>query len=366
MLVQSKSLERTISSAPPPAVRNKPAASSASFFRSVANLSITPSHSSDQHPLSEADADLLRDYDNLFRIFYNYAPALDGVNIADAYMQCKSLVALADLYDALPVVGPRIDHHLLQFQGRLFKQIAKYPSSYLRLGYMARSKVIFAEALCHVVGQWPVGERHMRATLPTPVVELIEDKVDELTSSISFIESRLLRLSLLTRNGERVTPATGYIDWLAVSLFRSWFADQITPAPPSSKPAPLSRPGRNDGRRPSERERPAPPPQQSTDPFALPPHSNRGRVYRLIGTAPASYLTHDDVKTFLKLIPELYTRDNMRRLERKVEEMKGLAREAVSPLMGVELQGGSEGVRTEGMPYFLCTRVREEEWPWDE
>lgn len=201
----------------PPVVRNKPAPSHGLFFHSVANLTLGPSQTK---PICQADENLLRDYDNLFRIFYNHTPALDSVNIADAYIQCKSLLTLADMYDALGVVGPRIDHHLLQFQSRLWKQVAKYPASYLRLGYLARSKVIFSEALIHVVGQWPVSERHLHNIVPGTVLEIIEDKVDELAETIAHAEGRLFRLSLLTPRGERVNPWNGYLDWLVVSYFR--------------------------------------------------------------------------------------------------------------------------------------------------
>lgn len=65
--------------------RSSSAYSSHGFFRSVANLGIASSTTSvAASRLLSADADLLRDYDNLFRIFYNYPPVLDGVNIADA------------------------------------------------------------------------------------------------------------------------------------------------------------------------------------------------------------------------------------------------------------------------------------------
>ncbi|KAG7146919.1 hypothetical protein HYQ46_013307 [Verticillium longisporum] len=138
---------RSSSSKPSRHAHSSSAHSSRSFFRSVANLSLVPAHPAGP-PLSQADIDLLRDYDNLFRIFYNYHPQLDGVNIADAYVQCKSLLSLADQYDALAVVGPRVDHHLLQFQSRLWKQIAKYPISYLRLGYLARSRI---KQLCFAI-----------------------------------------------------------------------------------------------------------------------------------------------------------------------------------------------------------------------
>lgn len=111
MLVQkdasSTSLFNSDFHRPPPPVRNKPiTASHGGFFRSVANLTLS------SHPdplptttISPEDEDLLRDYDNLFKIFYNYAPALDAIDIAAAYTQCKTLLALADMYDALPVIG---------------------------------------------------------------------------------------------------------------------------------------------------------------------------------------------------------------------------------------------------------------------
>ena len=151
---------------------------------------------------------LIRDYDNLLRIFYNHPPIINSVNIASAYTECKSLLALADMYDALPVTGSRVDHHLLGFGSRLFKQIAKYPPSYLKLGYLARSRVIFSEALIHVVGQWPAALPSLRngsyAPLPDSVLDLIEDKVEDLDELKARVESKLLRLSLTTSRGERV------------------------------------------------------------------------------------------------------------------------------------------------------------------
>ena len=87
---------------------------------------------------AEPGDEVLKDYDNLFRTMYQYPPVLDSVNIATAYTECKALLHLADMYDALEIVGTRVDHHLLRFGARLFKQIAKYPPSYLKLGYLAR------------------------------------------------------------------------------------------------------------------------------------------------------------------------------------------------------------------------------------
>ena len=315
----------------------------------MANLSALQSATRISHLNGQAsvDNDIVRDYDNLFRIFYNYSPSLDAINIAESYLQCKSLLALADMYDALEVVGPRIDHHLLQFQGRLWKQIAKYPPSYLKLGYLARSKVIFAEALIHVVGQWPSGSSQLRNSLPDSVLEIIEDKVDELQDVKAKIEGTLFRLTLTTARGERVTPTNSYLDWTALSLFRQWLAENTTPPP-----APPPKPPSSDPRRSNAPPQPQPPPM------------NTGSVYRLLGTGGSSYLAHDELKRFIKIRPDDYNRETLKRFEKRMDQIKILAKEVVRPLMknNLELDMGREGG---SLGYLTCTRVEEADFPWD-
>ncbi|KAK2768168.1 hypothetical protein FQN54_000020 [Arachnomyces sp. PD_36] len=389
------------------------------LLRSVANLTGMQSalHLPKTAAVTEPEVDpTIRDYDNLFRIFYNHAPILNSVNIACAYAECKSLLALADMYDALPVTGPRIDHHLLGFSSRLFKQIAKYPPSYLKLGYLARSKVIFSEALIHVVGQWPAAYLNLQnATSPVPddVLDLIEDKVDELEDMKARIEAKLFRLTLTTSRGERVSPSNAYIDWLALSLFRQWLVENTTPPPaPILKKPPTTTPnGNNHSRQPSNNNAnttnpnataantasnraPQSPHGTSTQPSstakptpALP--FAPGRIYRLIGSSSSeAYLPHAELKRFLKLHPtsssssdSFYSRDSMKRFERKMDEIKRLAREIVKPLMRnfleLDLRGSSSAATAaaagdgdgheagSGLPYLTCTRVEDADFPWD-
>ncbi|KAJ4381908.1 hypothetical protein N0V86_003277 [Didymella sp. IMI 355093] len=289
----------------------------------------------------DPDDAIFRDYDNLFRIFYNHAPALDTLNIAHAYVECKSLLALADMYDAIPVIGPRVDHHLLRFQGRLWKQIAKYPPSYLKLGYMARSKAIFAEAMVHVVGQWPTALPQLQNSVPDSVLDLIEDKVEDMDELKLKIEVKLFRLSLTTSRGERVSPSSNWLDWMAVSLFRQWLAENTTPPP-----APILKSPRNGAATP-----------RPTEPF------NTGRVFRLIGAGGPGYLNHDECKRFLRLQHEQYNRENLKRFERRIEEVKNKAKDAVKPLMRNFLE---LDLREGGLPYLTCTRVELRDFPWDE
>lgn len=346
------------------------------FFRSVTTLPLSGAYAAsppaDLPPPTQDEQDILRDYDNLFRVMYNFPPVLDGINIADAYVQCKSLLTLADQYDALAVVGPRVDHHLLQFQSRLWKQIAKYPISYLRLGYLARSRVIFQEALIHVVGQWPAGERSLRASLPGSVLDIIEDKVDELEESVARVEGRLFRLNLTTRNGERVGPANGYLDWLAVSLFRQWLADNTTPPPqPPVVPQRNSRSGgghhRGDGNNNNTALVGPTSPAAALAIPSIPPLASLGRTYRTLGSPTAAFLGHDECKRFLKLTPDLYSRENLRRFEKRVDELKALAREVVRPIMGSSLELDLSGVRggpVGGIGYLTCTKIGERDLPW--
>ncbi|KAL8644654.1 MAG: hypothetical protein Q9226_007657, partial [Calogaya cf. arnoldii] len=319
---------------PPAAPTKSTTTASNGFFRSF-----TAMQSAAHIPHQAPDNDLIRDYDNLFRVFYNYPPNLDPLNIAESYIQCKSLLNLADIYDALEVVGPRIDHHLLQFQSRLWKQIAKYPPSYLKLGYLARSRVIFSEALIHVVGQWPAGSNQLRNHVPEAVFDLIEDKAEELAEKQLKTEGKLFRLTLTTPRGERVTPTNSYMDWLALSVFRQWVIENTSPPPPLPPKTPNSN-------QPSLRT------QQQNKPSISP-----GHLYRLLYSAGPAYLPHDELKKFLKTSkafgaessgnPE-YRREELKKFERRVDEVKMMAKEIVRPLMKsyLELDLGRDAAGT--------------------
>ena len=91
---------------------------------------------------------------------------------------------------------------------------------------------------------------------------------------------------------------------------------------------------------------------------------NIARVFGLLGAGGNAYLTHDEVKKFLKQSPELYSRENLRKAERRLEEMKNLAKDAVQQLTRnfLELDTMKDG----GMPYLTCVKVLDGDWPWDE
>ena len=344
-----------------PTSRRGPPSANTSLLRNLANTfsqtSLSHAHrrsSSTSLVASKAeDADILDAYDNLFRTFYNHAPHFSTDNIATSYVECKTFLSLASLYGALPVTGPRVDHHLLRFGSRLWRQVAKYPPSYLKLAHLSRSHDIFSEALIHVVGQWPAGSAQLRrGTVDDALLDLIEDKVEELDELKGKVDAKLFRISLTISRGERVAPGNAWLDWLAVSLFRDWFAEHTTPPPPSILKE-SSRGHYRDSH--SSREQ-----RRREEKY------NPGRTYKFIATAGQSYLQHDSVKRFLKQYHpasrDFYNRENVRRLERAVEEVKNLARDAVKPLTRSFLQDRNGGA----FEHLTCTRVedRDLEFVW--
>src|ERR1035441_4613928 len=62
---------------------------------------------------------------------------------------------------------------------------------------------------------------------------------------VGKIEARLFRLTLTNSRGERVTPHNSYLDWLAVSLFKQWIAENTVPPPSPLPPLPRVPQSRN-------------------------------------------------------------------------------------------------------------------------
>ena len=102
---------------------------------------------------------------------------------------------------------------------------------------------------------------------------------------------------------------------------------------------------------------------------------NTGRIFRMIGaTNPEAFLPRDELKRFLKIQPPghssssaVYTRDNLRRFERKVDEIKNVARDIVKPLtrncLELDVRSLSDG-QGGGLGYLTCMRCEEEDIPW--
>ncbi|KAG5946321.1 hypothetical protein E4U59_004046 [Claviceps monticola] len=310
------------------------------------------------------DQALLRNYDNLFRIFYNCPSMLDNADAFFAYTECRSVLMLADQYDALTVVRPCVEHHLLQFQSRLWRLIARCSHGFLELGYLARIKVIFKEALIHTVGMWHLCiPKRPDLDVPDFVLDIAEDKVYELQEKVSRVEGQLFRLSLTTEQGKPVRPANDYLGWLVVSLFRQWLADKTKPR---IWPACITNESDSDE---SESDKS----HHSDEKNVMIPPIDIYNVYEKLGSdSPSAFLDHNDCEAFLALQPLLHTAENLVRFEKRMADLKAMARDLVRPLLhnSLELDVASLDISKDIFDkpfYFTCTTVEDEEilWPLD-
>ncbi|CCE27359.1 uncharacterized protein CPUR_00833 [Claviceps purpurea 20.1] len=304
--------------------------------------------------LLSGDKFLLRNYDNLFRIFYHYRPILKDVDAIGAYIEWKYFLKLADLYDALAVVSPCVEYHLLQSQSKLWKHVVKSAGCYLALSYTIRSKVIFKEALINVVGDWFLSQGRPYLKVPDFIYDIAENKVHELQEKVSRVESQLFRLNLTTAWGERVGPANDYMGWLAVCLFRQWLADHTKA---QTEPA-CNNETESDNDHHSEVN------------HFVPPTFDLCRAYRILGSDnPSDFLDHKDCEAFLALIPQLYTPENLVRFKQRMADLKALARDLVRPLLHnsleLDLTKFNDPSEILDKPlYFTCTTVEDDDIPW--
>ncbi|KAG5961219.1 hypothetical protein E4U57_007771 [Claviceps arundinis] len=310
--------------------------------------------------LSTADRRLLCDYDNLFRIFYNRRPVLDGVDLKNAYSQCKSLLKLADQYDALTVVGPCVDYHLLQFQSRLWEHVAMYAVSYLRLGYLARSKLIFKEAFIHVVGNSCLRP-------PGIVSDMVENKRSELRDMVGRVDGQLFRLNLPIEHG---VPVGNHLDWLVVSLFRQWLADNITPQPQPEQKGKSDSSSHNASNvhniHHDNENSPAHMPPIGSTTSIIAPSKSISCGYQLLGsTNPSAFLDYNDCNALLRHNSQLWTSRKLDLFVRRMTELKALARDLVLPLLRCSLQLDlASSIGTGSMFYFTCTTLKDDDLPW--
>ncbi|KAG6136578.1 hypothetical protein E4U12_001138 [Claviceps purpurea] len=269
--------------------------------------------------LLSGDKFLLRNYDNLFRIFYHYRPILKDVDAIGAYIEWKCFLKLADLYDALAVVSPCVEYHLLQSQSKLWKHVVTSAGCYLALSYTIRSKVIFKEALINVVGDWFLSQERPYLKVPDFIYDIAENKVHELQEKVSRVESQLFRLNLTTAWGERVGPANDYMGWLAKATTTITAKSIISSHQPSTYAAPIG--------------------------------------------------FYKDCEAFLALNPQLYTPENLVRFKQRMADLKALARDLVRPLLHnsleLDLTKFNDPSEILDKPlYFTCTTVEDDDIPW--
>ncbi|KAK0129644.1 hypothetical protein ONS96_000208 [Cadophora gregata f. sp. sojae] len=278
-------------------------------------------------------ADVLRVYDNLFRIYYNLPPRIDTESINKALMQSELLVDAARLYGTISVVRPYINAALMNFGRQLYMAIMKDPPRWLHLAFFLESKPMFKEGVIHIVANhpfWPWPTLKMDEIL-SPIGELIENKLDIFLEMKESVNKALF--SNEVRNVEvfsRTLNNDDFDTWFVVQYWRDWFARSLAKANKASDVTQMCM---------------------------------RCKVYRDIGRNGDAYLPTILVLDAVEACrsKDLHAKAKRQGIERDLRTLKDFAQKAVTPLCA---NYSMLSVEDAGIDYLTCIKVEDDELPW--
>ena len=282
-----------------------------------------------------APAEIFEAYNNLFLIYYTKTPNIDTNNIDKALCQAELLVQTAGLYGSTPLVRTYLSNCLMQYGRDLYKAILKDPPRWLQLSTYLESGPIFKEAVIHIVGSFPhwpwktVQQKH----LPDDIHAIIQTKLENLQTLKTKIDKTLFMSSIRVGGQElRLSEhdLSTFDTWFMVQLWRDWFCHSLARAKASRD--------RDNGR--------------CTD----------GTMYRAMFKGGDVYLPIGSVFTILSAFRGRdFAKWNLQEVEEDLRLMKEFAQREVKPLC---VNNSMLAVEEEGIEYFTCTKVENDELPW--
>jgi hypothetical protein len=288
----------------------------------------------DQEHKDPTEDDIFEAYNNLFLTYYNKTPEIDTNNIQKALSQFELLLNVAAYYGSLPTVRLHINGILNQCGRELYKAILQNPPRWLFVSIYLESVTIFNEALIHIVGnypQWP-WKTFPQSRLTPEILEVIKNKVDELQSLRAKVNESLF-MSTLKVEGKEVALGRANKEvldtWCTVQLWRDWFCRALNRTKASR-------------------------PTKIID----------AAMYRTIAKGGDVYLPLAGVKDWreeydvMRLDCAKWKSED---LEEDLAIMKRYAQEQVKPLLE---NRSMLSVEEEGIEYFTCTKVDNDELPW--
>ena len=169
---------------------------------------------------------------SLLRIAYYMPPIVSQKDISQALIQSENLVEAAKLSQALPAVRALVSHLLAQHGRSLFQSVALEPVRWLNLSINLEDKIIFQEAMIHLVGGIPDEfTSESFSGVPDDVVKLVKRKYKEMDDEVSRVNGLLAVLSIYglgIRAG--LTDKSSFDIWILASFWREWFGTNLEEA----------------------------------------------------------------------------------------------------------------------------------------
>ena len=274
--------------------------------------------------------ELARDYDNLFRAFYNEPLKIENDTLTQSLGGCKSLVDVAEDHDAVGPLSKDIEIALLRHANELFASIAEDPIKWMNFAQQAQSPTIFKDCLIHLVGKWKLLSPDEVSKLDSNVHKLCVQKHGEFQLRKQSMELKMLGHypDCLRKDNVHKPHRALYVNdiyaWMALSMFRHWFSKNLCEG--HGKEA-------KDG---------------------------GFQFYSQMSRGCNTYMTPNQREAFHDAFP--MTNKAKIRLQNLVESLKNEIQQMVAPLVENHTQLKHE--EADCLPYLLSLRVREQDYPW--
>jgi hypothetical protein len=284
----------------------------------------------------------LKVYDNIFKIMGGLQPALTsdmqnnaGVNyIGDAV----AILLAAEHLDALDALHVLLEGHFLRLGPLLWRHMAAKPERWSFMAARIRSKLMFNEAMIHVVGKLDMKRDidqkwFMSNPLRRDILALAEKKAREIKEKKLDVERRLLEFyparMMHTKVGNTIPNRAKFGNDIYLWQARALVQQYISSAYFSN----LHHRG----------------------------HDGGVQFYRTIGTGGEAYLGKDTLQPFYNC----FTMSGKGKV--CFVDAINVIKEEIKPIVSDLLHDRSQAKRYEGedkLPWLTCARILDHELPW--
>ncbi|KFY99523.1 hypothetical protein V498_00674 [Pseudogymnoascus sp. VKM F-4517 (FW-2822)] len=280
---------------------------------------------------------------SLFRMLYDEDPMISSMDMNFALFQVKDMISVAKPYKLLPKVRAHIGHSLAQRGRRLYQAILREPIQWLKVSVDLENKIIFQEAVVHLVGKFPDVDNFARELfpgVPEDVIGLLYRKVVEIDRRIYRV-NELLMTSAIYESGVRAQlnglNKTSFDVSILIHCWREWFI-----------------------RRLSEARTPAFRPEEPSI------QSKLGMLYRDIAAGGDTYLPEDEVMDSLRPLQLQGTAqtEGFLQWDTAAYDLKLLKDYASGEVQEVCANTSQLNPADGGFKYLTCTQVGAHEYPW--
>ncbi|KAF2104549.1 hypothetical protein NA57DRAFT_51368 [Rhizodiscina lignyota] len=274
-------------------------------------------------------------YDHYRRVLgalYAFTFDVAADDITEVLRDVLGLIEVGEYIGCVPMIARTIDLALVSQGVTLYRSISGNPVAWLSLSMRVQSEIVFREGVIHIVGKWNALSDQEKASLPAAAHEVCERKHTILDQAKAQIEHDIVKhyppeLERCADDGTRAYNRQNYgndiLNWLAVTLFKHWYAAALV----------------------GDKNR----------------HAKDGGfwLYKVIAEGGDAYLTNVDQGAFHKRFPMSVKGGQV--FAHHLSCMKEGVKQYVEPLL---VNHSQLDVKAEGVKYLTCTEVNKHDLPW--